>query len=497
VQTIVFHSYKGGVGRSMALANLGIALSRQGQKVVMLDLDVEAPSLHFKLGFKEDQFREGYIDYLKQYYEGFTDRAKAQTIIQSPNRASIDEREASLRDVALKVDLTTFGGDSGGELRLIPAGNPLRELYWWNLGSDWLHILFTLTRGTANGNRRDIFENEKKIMTQAIEGGADFLLVDCKAASEYSSVALYNWADIIISMFPANLEGVRGAIQVHALAKQANKLTIPVVCRVPEGFTWEDGLQQIDWRKLDENHHPEILHEFRRLEYNEQLLFHKAVLDNVSLTSDYAKLFNRILEESHVKIPFTFDGPRLVEFLLELREEHGELRSLYKDKERNVALRTATLFGLVESLREDLEESLERQESGAENVRVSMNERFRKAGLRMGKSFGKELTSAGSIWNDVVRASEKFEDQLAGWCKFDSACGFGSLKPYYDPASLRGKIEWTNNFLEGGDERFQENIRELRTGYVQGILEHLLLYEVKVSARDDIFEFQRIEKQDP
>ena len=40
-----FYSYKGGVGRSMALANAGALLAKSGQRVLMVDWDLEAPGL--------------------------------------------------------------------------------------------------------------------------------------------------------------------------------------------------------------------------------------------------------------------------------------------------------------------------------------------------------------------------------------------------------------------------------------------------------------------
>lgn len=42
---IAFYSYKGGVGRSMALANVGWILAARGKRVVLVDMDLEAPSL--------------------------------------------------------------------------------------------------------------------------------------------------------------------------------------------------------------------------------------------------------------------------------------------------------------------------------------------------------------------------------------------------------------------------------------------------------------------
>src|SRR5262245_50593676 len=43
---ITFYSYKGGTGRSMALANVAWILASTGKKVLMVDWDLEAPGLH-------------------------------------------------------------------------------------------------------------------------------------------------------------------------------------------------------------------------------------------------------------------------------------------------------------------------------------------------------------------------------------------------------------------------------------------------------------------
>ena len=41
IQTITFYSYKGGVGRTLALANIAMYLSRFGQNVCIVDFDLE------------------------------------------------------------------------------------------------------------------------------------------------------------------------------------------------------------------------------------------------------------------------------------------------------------------------------------------------------------------------------------------------------------------------------------------------------------------------
>ena len=43
---IAFYSHKGGVGRSLVLANVAYELARLGRKVLVMDLDLEAPGQH-------------------------------------------------------------------------------------------------------------------------------------------------------------------------------------------------------------------------------------------------------------------------------------------------------------------------------------------------------------------------------------------------------------------------------------------------------------------
>lgn len=51
---VTFYSYKGGVGRTMALANIAVLLARQGHRVLTVDFDLEAPGLDRYLHRHED-----------------------------------------------------------------------------------------------------------------------------------------------------------------------------------------------------------------------------------------------------------------------------------------------------------------------------------------------------------------------------------------------------------------------------------------------------------
>src|SRR5262245_27192363 len=66
-----FYSYKGGGGRSMALANVAKWLAMQGLRVTMIDWDLEAPGLEsfFFQGEQLEEVRDqlGLIDMLVSY----------------------------------------------------------------------------------------------------------------------------------------------------------------------------------------------------------------------------------------------------------------------------------------------------------------------------------------------------------------------------------------------------------------------------------------------
>src|SRR5262245_20551443 len=68
-----FYSFKGGVGRSMALANIGTYFYRQGYKTLLIDFDLEAPGLEryfesrYKLNLRKIQSEPGLMDMLRDY----------------------------------------------------------------------------------------------------------------------------------------------------------------------------------------------------------------------------------------------------------------------------------------------------------------------------------------------------------------------------------------------------------------------------------------------
>src|SRR6476646_6930311 len=69
-QIVTFYSFKGGTGRTMALANVAWILAANGKRVLMADWDLESPGLHrFFQPFMDESAsaRPGIVDFVRTY----------------------------------------------------------------------------------------------------------------------------------------------------------------------------------------------------------------------------------------------------------------------------------------------------------------------------------------------------------------------------------------------------------------------------------------------
>lgn len=64
---VTFYSFKGGVGRSMSLVNVGVQLAKAGRRVLLVDFDLEAPGLPTFSLAKPNHDTLGLVDYISQY----------------------------------------------------------------------------------------------------------------------------------------------------------------------------------------------------------------------------------------------------------------------------------------------------------------------------------------------------------------------------------------------------------------------------------------------
>lgn len=125
---VTFYSYKGGVGRSMALANVAQWLYLQGARVVMIDWDLEAPGLENYFfqspkDVEEVRARPGLIDLLASYKAEFQRASRSSQGRTSDKVFTAAIGSPAVRD--LRRWLQEIWGPSpanGGSLSLLSAG---------------------------------------------------------------------------------------------------------------------------------------------------------------------------------------------------------------------------------------------------------------------------------------------------------------------------------------------------------------------------------------
>ncbi|MBR8834869.1 MAG: MinD/ParA family protein [Stigonema ocellatum SAG 48.90 = DSM 106950] len=61
---ISIHSYRGGTGKSNSTANIATAVARKGNRVGIVDSDIQSPGIHILFGLKEGQVKRTLNDFL-------------------------------------------------------------------------------------------------------------------------------------------------------------------------------------------------------------------------------------------------------------------------------------------------------------------------------------------------------------------------------------------------------------------------------------------------
>ncbi len=201
---ITFYSYKGGVGRSMALANVGALLTSWGRKVLLIDWDLEAPGLenYFKEYIKVDTSkREGLINILanKNNITGFS--------------LSQVEWDKMLVNIEVPVDKKSF---PNARLDLLTAGLP---------GSTYIQNVRALDY--------DKFyeENEGGEFMEGLRdywiSHYDFVLIDSRTGlTDSSGICSIHMPDILVMLFTATDQGFRGTLEVAKRAVSAQEKLI-------------------------------------------------------------------------------------------------------------------------------------------------------------------------------------------------------------------------------------------------------------------------------
>lgn len=195
---ISFYSYKGGVGRTVALIQTAYLLAKEGKNVLLMDLDIEAPSF-FNI-FKDDiKSKYGLVDYL---YE----------------KLYFNKDEIKINHIISKLNLNLKG-----EIYIIPAGRNNIEY----------------VKKLEKLKEKRIYEN--KLIQNAIEEAEkkyyiDYTLVDSRTGiNNWGALSLIDISDEVILFAYPNRENIDGIKLIMELIEPYKNPTI-VLSRIHDSL---------------------------------------------------------------------------------------------------------------------------------------------------------------------------------------------------------------------------------------------------------------------
>jgi len=195
---VTFYSYRGGVGRSTALVNVGLELVQRGRKVLLVDFDLESPDLTNFPPLTRPEPHPGLVEYVAAYRE--TEKSPVVTEYLYPVKAP---------------------GDKGGQLWVMPAGR-VDPQYWETLAEiDW-QALYDRNEGYL------FFEDTRE---QWRELGPDYVLIDSHAGiTPPLGISTRQLADAVVMVFNPRQKNEERVLEfsnrIHKEAEQTGRKPI-------------------------------------------------------------------------------------------------------------------------------------------------------------------------------------------------------------------------------------------------------------------------------
>ena len=264
-----FYSFKGGVGRTMALANVAAALASRKKRVLLVDFDLEAPGLDTFPILRPKTESLGVVDFVLTYIR---------------------------EDKAPKVEDFIWKSASFDNVYVMPSGS-LGEKY----ASNFSQIDWTWLYGERDGYL--LFEDLKEQWRQSIR--PDYVLIDSRTGfTDTGGICTRQLPDAAVILFFPNEQNLRGLRKVvsdiRAEANSARQKQIElhfVMANVPDLDDEDDILTSMKNRfqsELNFANEPMVIHRYESLSLLNQAIFVKE-RPNSRLAREYGELATRIV----------------------------------------------------------------------------------------------------------------------------------------------------------------------------------------------------------
>ncbi len=176
---VTFYSFKGGVGCSMALVNVGLELARRGRRVLLVDFDLEAPGLDTFPLLRPKAPTKGIVDFVSEF----------ENTGNSPD----------IKDFVYQVDPQP---SVAGSVIVMPTGLPDGDYGSRLNGLDWQRLY----------SERDgflLFEDLKEQWRRSIQ--PDYVLIDSRTGhTDVGGICTRQLPDAVALLFFPNEQNERG-----------------------------------------------------------------------------------------------------------------------------------------------------------------------------------------------------------------------------------------------------------------------------------------------
>jgi CO dehydrogenase nickel-insertion accessory protein CooC1 len=217
-QVVTFYSYKGGIGRTMALANIAWILASNGMKILVADWDLECPGVHrYFLPFLDQGLwstTSGFVEMASRYLPEVGSEVSAPSLRQ----------EIMLEQVPTVP--VNFEFPEGGSLDLLPAGR-IDDSYVSRVSSlDWQKLYEGPT-----------FPDFLDALRARLKAQYDYVLIDSRTGlADNVDIGTTHMPDILVSCFTLNRQSVAVTAAVSRHVAEFNRhrgvRILPVPMRV-------------------------------------------------------------------------------------------------------------------------------------------------------------------------------------------------------------------------------------------------------------------------
>lgn len=320
MRTLTFYSYKGGVGRTLLLANMANRLADIGKRVCVMDFDLEAPSSMSKFGYSIPFQKQttGLVDYIYDFQES--------------------------GKLCEKIESTTLYTNNSKPFTLIKAGDQFSDTYWEKVMKlNWQKMFYE-----PKSQGIEFLLYFKDLIQKQLN--PDFLLIDTRTGiTEIASITISLYADDVVLLTGNNSDSINGTNRIiNSITKQKHKedKLLPelfyILSRIPlansatsrgeEDKLLSDTVLNTNKYIKDNNFyipddHFLILHSDRKLELKEELKIGYGFEEEIGLTKDYYEIFNALFNDDLLKkdIEIFLKKKQAEKLVLKAKAKYNEL----------------------------------------------------------------------------------------------------------------------------------------------------------------------------